>query len=288
VPSVTLRRLAQEADLLVLVNSAKDEESALRFGAIVSDRCAVSVPLVQVDAAMVLPWNDAGLQALQLAEGLGLPLLLPTSVPDEEEGWRRVGGVHTGENVWINGVVVGKAVSAAVYIRCEAGRLQARGIAVKETGVLRLGPFDAATAHVRSGVTRRTTAVPRQLPSAGGEQGRLIDHSAERAIMTCREAAYVVTVGDDTSRAAAALLYRFGVKVLALTDGDEDGICTEVLSTQGSLELRLVPGTDDVVGAEVRQALFSAGTSSITYDEMVEAIVRLAGERLLWKRERKD
>jgi len=139
VPSVTLRRLAPEVELLVLVNSAKDEGSALRFGSIVSSRCAdILVPLVQVDALMVLPWNDALRQALQLADALGIPLMVPTRTPDEEEeGWRRLGGVHPGENVWINGVVVGKATSEDVRIHCEEGRLQAHGIALKETGVRR-------------------------------------------------------------------------------------------------------------------------------------------------------
>ena len=290
VPSVTLRRLAPEVELLVLVNSAKDEGSALRFGSIVSSRCAdILVPLVQVDALMVLPWNDALRQALQLADALGIPLMVPTRTPDEEEeGWRRLGGVHPGENVWINGVVVGKATSEDVRIHCEEGRLQAHGIALKETGVRRLGAFVAATAHIRSGVTRRTAAIPRQIPSVGGEEGRLIDHSAEEAITTCRDAAYVVTIGDDTGRAAAALLFRFGVRVLAITDGDEDGICPEVLSTTGSMELRMMPGTDDIVGAEVRQKLFSQGATSLRFGEMVDAIVCIAGDRLLWKSERKD
>lgn len=291
IPSVTLSDLASEADLLVLVNSAKDETSALRFGSIVSGRVGLlTVPLVQVDATMVIPWNDALPQAYHLAEGLGLPLVVPAPAAREaEDGWRHLGGVHIGENVWIDGVVVGRATSDDVRIRCEEGRLQAQGIVLKETGVQRLGAFLPATAHVRSGVTRRTAARPRQITFGKGRAGRLIDHSAEQAITTCRDAAYVVTVGDDTGRAAASLLYRFGVRVLAITDGDEDGICTESLSAFGSVEMRMLSGTDDIVGAEVREAVFLGRESTLlSFDEMVCAVLRIAGDRLLWTRERKD
>jgi hypothetical protein len=289
VPSVTIRRLAPGCDLVVLVNSAKDAESALRFGGIVSGRAgAIAVPLVQVDAEMVLPWNGGLLEAALLAEALDRPMIVPCIRTDrEQEDWRRLGGVHPGENVWINGVVVGKATSSDVLIACRGGRLAAEGIALKETGVRRLGSFDVTSAHVRSGVTRRTSAVPRQMKRAIGGQGRLIDHSAEKAVMTCREAAYVVTVGDDTSRSAASLLYRFGVKVLAITDGDEDGICPEGISAEGSMEMRMVPGTDDIVGAEVRENAFGGGDrSDLSFEDMVLRIREIAGERLLWAKGR--
>jgi hypothetical protein len=118
-------------------------------------------------------------------------------------------------------------------------------------------------------------------------QGRLVDHSAERAVMTCRDAAYVVTVGDDTSRSAASLLYRFGVRVLAITDGDEDGICRDEMAAAGSIEFRMIPGTDDVVGAEVREKVFCGGDrSDLSVEEMASRIIAIAGERLLWARGR--
>jgi hypothetical protein len=79
------------------------------------------------------------------------------------------------------------------------------------------------------------------------------------------------------------------VRVLAITDGDEDGICTEVLSTFGSVEMRMVPGTDDLVGAEVRQAAFpERETSPLTLEEMRRVVLQIAGGRLLWERERND
>jgi hypothetical protein len=287
VPSATIRRLAPSCDLIVLVNSAKDIESALRFGGIVSARAGdVRIPLIQIDAAMVLPWNGAVLQAISLAEALDMPMIVPERVADERrEGWRRIGGVRAGESVWVNGVVVGKATSKEVWISCREGRLVAEGMALKETGVRRLGDFILATAHVRSGSTRRTSALPRQAPHPTGMEGRFVDHSAEAALTTCRGAAYAVTVGDDTSRNAAALLYRFGVKVIAITDGDEDGICSEDVSASGSVEMRMVHGTDDIVGAEVKEAIFNGGESAtMPFHEAAAEVERIAGQRLLWKR----
>jgi hypothetical protein len=71
---------------------------------------------------------------------------------------------------------------------------------------------------------------------------------------------------------------------VAITDGDEDGISKESLRTSGSVQLRLVPGTDDVVGAEVRAAIFSGGSflpGRISAEEMASRIAELAGARLI-------
>ncbi|MBM4237646.1 MAG: DUF2117 domain-containing protein [Euryarchaeota archaeon] len=93
-----------------------------------------------------------------------------------------------------------------------------------------------------------------------GEKGvYLIDHSAEDSVYRCRETWLVVAVGDDTSRIAGNLLYRFGVPIVAIRDGDEDGICAESQLAEGSIALRFRKNTDDIVGQRTREVIFGGG-----------------------------
>lgn len=291
VPSKTLLALQRDCDVLLLVNSAKTADSALKFGSIVFSKVRGKMvkPLLQVDEGMVVDWTggEHGLVALLCGE-LGLvEAFAPPEVKEPRGKWRSVGGVLPGENVWVNGVVVGRATSSEVRISSdEDGRLVAEGIDLKPTGVERLGRFNAKTAHVRSGIIRRTRARPRSL-RAEGKGVRLIDHSAEDAVYDCRGCSLVVTVGDDTSRIAGNLLSRFGVPIVAITDGDEDGICGEAELAPGSVMIRLRPGTDDIVGAEVRKVIFEGRRSTgsgWTAPRVAEAVIGIAGDRFLWRK----
>ena len=289
-PSIELVRMDKGNDLLLLVNCAKTRESALRFGSMVYSRCAgkLTRPFIQVDDGIIIDWTGMGATVVQsLADELGLELVAPpesTAPPVAEEDWRILGGIIPGENVWINGVVVGRATSDQVLIgKDEKGRLVAKGLELKEPGIKRLGEFDVRKAHVRSGLTRRTSAVPRSIDSVKAGIF-LIDHAAEEAIYKCRDAALVISIGDDTSKITGALLYRFNVPVVAIIDGDEDGISQEAIKTKGSILIQVRPGTDDVVGAEIRDQLFSGGTylpGSMAPQEAATRIMRLAGERVL-------
>jgi hypothetical protein len=289
-PSVELASMDKQADFLLLVNCAKSRESAVRFGQIVYSRCraALTKPYVQVDDGILIDWSgEGGSIAGMLVERLGLELLTRVETGEGErcpEGWRRLGGVLPGEHVWVNGVVVGRAISRTVMIsKGQDGRLVAQGMSLKDTGVRRLGDFNVAKAHVRSGLTRRTSATPRAISSAK-EGIFLIDHDAESAAYKCRDASLVITVGDDTSRIAGAILYRFDVPVVSLTDGDEDGISMEALKAKGSVTMVLRPGTDDIVGAEVRRAFFNGADRVPGQMAPAEAAARvsiLAGDRLI-------
>jgi hypothetical protein len=290
-PSMELSRLNATNDILLLVNCAKNRDSAVSFGRIVYSRCKdeVTKPLLQVDDGIVVDWNGRDRRmAVHLALEMGLELLdvgADASSAEVHDQARRVHGVIPGENVWIDGVVIGKATSSEVWLRKGPdGLLSADGIQLKETGVNRLGRFDLQKAHVRSGLTRRTKAVARAICSKK-EGVYLVDHSAEDAIYRCRDASLVVTVGDDTSKIAGNLLYRFNVPIVAITDGDEDGISLEELKTKGSVVIRVRAGTDDIVGREVRQEIFHGGTrmdGRASPLRVANQVMRIAGDRLEW------
>jgi hypothetical protein len=290
-PSQELARLSATSDVLLLVNSAKSRESALRFGCMVYSRCKhrVHKPLLQIDDGILIDWNGKDEKLVHhLANELGLEVLQGNVILcDAETGQdrRHVYGVIPGENIWVDGVVVGRVTSTEVTLRKgHDGRLEADGIELKPTGVNRLADFDLIKAHVRSGLTRRTKATARSIDS--GKTGVFyIDHSAEAAIYRCRKASLVVTVGDDTSKIAGSLLYRFNVPIVAITDGDEDGISSEELRAKGSVVIRVHAGTDDIIGREVHQAIFH-GMDRIegrpSPISIAKEVMRIAGDRLTW------
>jgi hypothetical protein len=287
-PSVAIQRASSFSDLVLLVNQGKDRDSSLAFGRLVMSKVSVQVPVLQIEDRLSIIWagreeDIEGLRSLLRGESLDLRNDLRTGT----ESVRIISGVRPGENVWINGHVIGRAESTEVVIgRSPDGSLMARGVRTKPTGVARLGSFDIRSAIIRSGHVRRTRAEPRSLASQG-TWACLIDHCAEESLFRCRNAAYVVTVGDDTSKIASALLFRLGVPVIAITDGDEDGISYEELLYPGSYLFRLAPGNDDLVGAEIAREHFHEGhrvKAELKIGEMAARVRAACGEKLLWER----
>jgi hypothetical protein len=290
VPSEALLMLDKETDVLILVNYGKNRESIIRFGEIVYSKVKdkLEKPLSQIDNGVMIEWKHAEIPIIiEIAERLGLERIeapkISTSTKDEK--WRTIRGIVPGENIWINGIVVGKAISSEVAIaRNEKGRLIARGIQLKQSGVERLGTFDPFTARVRSGVVRRTKATPRSLAKKERKGIYLIDHATEDAIYSCRNARFVITVGDDTSKTAANVLYRFGVPTIAITDGDEDGICDERIFYPGSIVMRLKSGFDDLIGNELKNLIFKNSNmidDDISLERIARVIRKLAGDSLI-------
>ncbi|NLX46739.1 MAG: DUF2117 domain-containing protein [Euryarchaeota archaeon] len=287
-PSVAITKASGCWDLVLLVNQGKDLDSSIAFGRLVMSKVAVPIPVVQVESGISILWAGGERDLEELGPLLkGEVLDLRNEARERRSGSRALSGVRPGENVWINGHVIGRAERAEVVIgQSENGSLIAKGVRTKPTGIERLGRFDLSTAIIRSGHVRRTRAEPRSLMSEKSVVC-LIDHCAEESLYRCRDAAYVVTVGDDTSKISSALLYRLGIPVIAITDGDEDGISSEELLYPGSYVFRLAPGNDDLVGAEMARSYFSGGHRikvELDIDEMAARVRAACGERLLWER----
>jgi len=290
IPSEALLMLDKESDVLFLVNYGKNRESIIRFGEIIYSKIKdrLEKPLCQIDNGVIIEWNHADIPiTIEIAERLGFERIEAPRISTfaKDEKWRTITGIVPGENIWINGIVIGKAISSEVAIaKNENGRLVARGIELKQSGVERLGNFDPFTARVRSGVIRRTKATPRSLATKERKGIYLVNHATEDAIHSCRNAKFVITVGDDTSKTAASVLYRFGVPIVAITDGDEDGICDEKIFYPGSIVLRLKSGSDDLIGNELKNLIFKNSNmidDDISMEGIVDVIRKLAGDSIV-------
>jgi hypothetical protein len=192
--------------------------------------------------------------------------------------------VVPGENIWINGNVVGRATSSQVTVRLVCGSLVFDNVAVKEHGLQKVKVDDLARAVIRTGSVRRTHSQLREVPPPTGDRLILIDHRAEDAIFRARGARAAVTVGDDTTRISRSLLARLGVPVIGIVDGDEDGICADDASAPGSAAILLRPGNDDQLGDVVRRTIFDGGQET-TYagdlGQLTERIAAMAGDALV-------
>lgn len=285
--SDALMRLEPDVDALVLLNLAKTRESGRAFGTKVLERLPrpPKCPLVQIDGEFVIPLNQ---QAEELAKRIAGDLELTIEKPNEPKKMkdcRIVEGVLPGENIWINGKVIGRAVTDKVVIRKDKnGKITFEGIEIKHHGLEKLGNFDINTCIIRSGTVRRTSPPPRMIQQNGGNKVLFIDHDAEHSFNISHDLKGAVTVGDDTTRIAGTLFFRLGVPVVGITDGDEDGICSEKMLAPGSLILITKAGTDDIVGREVKEKIFGGRQVLETekdFSTLADQIERIATDRLV-------
>jgi len=304
-PSASVLELQAGSDAVVLLNEAKTRESGLSFGTSVAARAAASrpiKPLLQIDCGgrfvSELVCGAAGL-GQEISNHLGFDFLACTSGCENDAGLsdadgglslegdttrRKLAGVLPGENISVNGLVVGKATNGRVEILAKDGRItEIRGATIKLHGIEKLPPLDLEKAIIRSGDIRRTQAVPRLLEPCG-RGAVLIDHSAESAFEDAGEAALAITVGDDTTAIAGDILARLGVRVLGIVDGDLDNLSHQTQMPEGSLILKVRPGHDDIVGCRVKSVVFQ-GVSRIGcecgVEETIEAVIDLAGRDLI-------
>ncbi len=285
--SHAVRDLDSGCDAVTVLNWSKTRGSGLGLGAIIFGRVAGTTrsPLVQLDRDFYVEWRSPAPALLdRVASELRLERVDPPPAEVPGDGVRTLHGVVPGENIWINGNVVGRATSSDVAVMLRDGRLAFRNVLVKEHGLQKVRVDDLARAVIRSGSVRRTRATPRRTAMASGDRLILVDHRAEDSIFRARGARAAVTVGDDTTRVTRSLLARLGVPVIGIVDGDEDGICTDDAAAPGSVTIRLRPGNDDQLGVLVRKIVFSGGTETSwpgDLGELVERIAGMAGEALI-------
>jgi len=276
-PSECFEKLSPRADLLVLLNQGKTRETGTAFGSLVVSRTLQEKPLLQIDGAgMVIPWTaDASDFAAEMAGSLGIELVPPPELKPYIERLggtvkRRIFGIRPGENILLNGVVIGRANSGDVIIVAENGRISGLiGGEIKQHGLEKLDVIDLEKAAVKSGAIRRTTARPRLLQRSGHAGGAvLIDHCAEASFEAAKDADI-----------AGEVLSRLGVPVIGLTDGDIDVLSAYSNMPGGSMVLRLKQGMDDIVGGRVKAQVFDGRHSAdISRDELRQRVLDIAGE----------
>ncbi|OQD58245.1 hypothetical protein MBBAR_23c00190 [Methanobrevibacter arboriphilus JCM 13429 = DSM 1125] len=181
---------------------------------------------------------------------------------------RYIHGVSPNENIFVNGIVVGKSNSENLSLISKDGQIvDIIGGEIKEHGIEKLGAVDINKAVVKTGLLRKTNPNPRILKdfkdfsSNEVENNHVkvafLDHAAED-IYKLKNIDLVVTIGDDTTLVASDILYRFNVPVIGITDGDIDKVVENGYITKGSSIIELEPGLDDIVGKSIFKEVFNS------------------------------
>ncbi len=310
-PSESIGALSATSDVVFLLNHGKTTETGRAFGSIVISNLQdmENKPIVQIERpgcpdGEIISWNtSASAHAMRMSSVLGIKvseqtMLTAAPVQIETDGQRtirKISGVHTGENILVNGVVIGRAESENIGIVVENGFVRSiKGGTVKLHGIEKLHnydnnvPIDIKTVWVKSGSLRRSNYTPRIGRGAGSNIGIggkvvMIDHAAEHCFELADGAQFAVTVGDDTTAIAGDILYRVGVPIIGITDGDFDGLSHNTKIYPGSTILRLKSGHDDIVGRRISEKLFG-GKSAVTFDtyEALERkVMDIAGDSII-------
>ena len=337
-PSACIESFFESFDLVCLINQGKTLETGKTFGKIVFSHLEKTEqkPLFQIEfsetsengcqerdcqerdcqesgCGKLIPLNKKASDCTEeISKNLDIPaettaLSRPQidSIRTEkcpETGktqiFRELSGVLPGENILVNGIIIGKANSPEVRIVSENGFITTiEGGIIKEHGLEKLhnyekrDPVDLENAWVKSGSVRRSTPTRRNTPKTTPKPSDLksiplnvagkvvlIDHAAEHSFELADGAQLAVTVGDDTTAIAGDILYRLGIPILGITDGDCDNLADRTEIFPGSLILRLAAGNDDIVGRKLRQELFNGQISALFEDipALKEEVLRLA------------
>ena len=287
-PSQSIQRfLDEDVDVIFLLDYGKSSVTGHAFGYKVSKRAKghdsdSALPIIQIERpgepdGSVVPWDpELSDLATEIAGVLGLKTVTPESIILEmkdktrctlkthekiTEVRRRVAGVSPDENIFINGMVVGRSKSSEITLVAENGVLtRIIGGEVKEHGVEKLGKIDLESAIVKTGLLRRSKVQPRVLKSDKIRpkfRVTYLDHAAED-VYSLKDSDLVVTVGDDTTLVAADILYRFNVPIVGITDGDLDKVVEQGFKTPGSMVVELESGWDDIVGKKIFSEIFNS------------------------------
>ncbi len=226
--------------------------------------------------------------------------------------YREIRGVQPGEKIVLDGVIIGtvsrECRDSCVTLIAKEGRLVGlEGGVLIEHNLAKLPPIDLENELIKSACVIRRTA-PKRVECEGtfgkGKRKKkaCILYTVEKLFPKLEDAdaavEIVVTVGDDTTSIAGDILKRFGVRLIGLTDGDADGLITGIergdleeytkFLPKGSMIIRLQPETDDVIGEQVKAAIFNgrdelelSGEVDQQFEVMKQRILELAGEKLI-------
>jgi hypothetical protein len=272
------------------------------------------IPIVQIDmgSRRVIPLTENSISnAEEMGNELGIKVVKPHERDirirmDSGKVHRKIHGVFPGESILLNGIVIGKANSSNVEIVSdENGIREIRGGEIKEHGIEKLGDVNLEKAIIKTGTLRRTEKRPRVLARkprnidrfTAGESERpegtrpildrftmlpnravMIFHSAENTFEIAKDADVAVTIGDDTTAIAGDVLYRFGIPIIGITDGDADNLIKNTHFAPGSTIVRLESGYDDEMGLRIREKIFRGDTEMevATIDDLKNRILGIA------------
>jgi hypothetical protein len=266
-PSQILKDLQNKVSQVIFANYGKSPDSGLLHGAMIAAKADIGFPLVQVEcsAGWLVELNSGCSSEIieALENQLGLKKHLPVETAPtiwEQNGriCRKLTTAAAGDFVLADGIVIGRALAGEIVIECHGRQImKTSGIEIKTHGLEKLdrrGGIDLKSVKLATtGSLRRMESAPRIVRQTGKGMA-FVDHSAIRVYDQVRNVEGAVTVGDDTTAIVGDILYRFGIPVIGITDGDRDVILENARMTPGSVVFTV--RQDDVFGLSVFSKVF--------------------------------
>lgn len=315
-PSQVVNEFAKEnVDLIILLNHGKSIETGISLGMEILEKAKLlqllKVPLIQIERpgepdGAIIPWTEnANDLARWLASKLNLKTIQPPIVTKrvelkEGKTYRTILGVHPGEKILVDGVVIGESLESDVTLVAENGRItDIIGGRLDRHGVEKVGRVDLANTIVKTlRVLRRTFPREKALRKITHKRRKaVLIERAEDVLDVIHHAKFVVSIGDDTTAIAGEILSRFGIPIVGVVDGDTDGLLTNIvekapvkeiarLAPSHSIVIKVKPGSDDEAGQLIKNKIFKdrkiiSLRKKVNLAELKTQILKLLGDRVL-------
>lgn len=208
--------------------------------------------------------------------------------------YRKIHGVSPDENIFVNGIVIGYSNADSIVLVARDGMIvDILNGTIKYHGLDKLGPVDLERVIVKTGLLRKSEDVSPRIVSHNDisvhdternlYSGEISDDDYSFKVAYVDHAAYdiykfkdfdlVVTIGDDTSLVASDILYRLGIPIIGITDGDLDKVVENGFVNENSTFIEVSSGFDDIVGHYIHDELFlSKDTLEVPFDENAESV----------------
>lgn len=301
-PSQSISYLSKDNDIVFLLNYGKSTITGHTFGYKVFNKTD-NAPLVQIERpgakdGCIIIWNDE--IDIQLAETISNILELPiiskskaTGMVESLTGYssedniikRKVAGVSAGENIMMNGIIIGKATDNHLIIYSKDNQIiRMDGGEIKQHGLEKLGKVDLSTAIIKTGLLRKSDNIkPRIIKKEKTQRitAVYLDHAADD-IYQYKDENIIVSVGDDTTLLSSDILYRFNTPIIGITDGDLDKIVEEGFKLENSLIIQVESGYDDIMGRLIFEEIFHNNIviEVESFDKLKENILKLLDENI--------
>ena len=271
IPSKSIDKLynKDKCDLIFLLNSGKSTLTGHTFGYKVFNK-SCKTPLIQIERpdhedGCIIPWIPSTEKfAKELSELMNLKLVTPKEVKkildinpishEKDTVERKIAGVSPNENIFLNGIVIGKSTSENVTIIAKDGIIiDIKGGKIKEHGVEKLGKIDLTKGVIKTGLLRRSKVKPRIIKQKSKHnilKAAFLNHAAEDVYK------FIVSIGDDTTLVSSDILYRFDVPIIGITDGDLDKVVEDGFKNKNSLIIEFEKGWDDKIGDIIFNEIF--------------------------------
>ncbi len=281
-------------DVIFLLNYGKSDVTGQVFGYKVYNHYVEkidenNIPVIQIerpgeDDGSIIMWNNNLELGYELSEKLDLDIVDPEEVyenhiknDDAGLNQRIVHGVGPGENIMVNGVVIGKTNSNQLTLIARDGYIvDIVGGELKQHGLEKLGEVDLDSAIIKTGLLRHAKVIPRVISNQKADNFKVtfLDHAGED-VYKFRDSSLVITVGDDTTLISSDILYRFDVPIIGITDGDLDKVVENGFKVKDSIIFEVESGFDDIIGQNIQRIIFNGNNESYEFNDISEVRIKI-------------